>query len=165
MPPRQRRTANPFRGVVDIIAEMNRMSERMTGVDSSSAGPPRGHSDAWNPTTDILVVGSDLLVRCELSGVAPDDVEVTLSHGTLAIVGERRHGPEADEDFFVQERNYGRFRRDITLPEGVRDEHIEAELREGVLEIVVRGAAGAEGPAQIPVRSAGSGSTPVRHSR
>lgn len=162
MPPRQRKPGNPFRGVVDIISEMNRMSERMAGVDRPVAGPPRGHSDAWNPTTDILVAGSDLLVRCELSGVAADDVEVTLSHGTLAIVGERRHGPEADDDFFVQERHYGRFRRDITLPEGVRDEHIDAELREGVLEIVVRGAAGAQGPAQIIVRSDGAGSRPVR---
>lgn len=155
MAPPRRKVGNPFRGVVDIISEMNRMSDRMAGLDSSAAGPPRGHSDAWNPTTDILAAGSDLLIRCELSGVAPEDVEVTLSHGTLAIVGERHHGNESNDDFYVQERNYGRFRRDITLPEGLRDEHIDAELREGVLEIVVRGAADAAGPTQIKIRTAG----------
>lgn len=164
MPPRQKKIGNPFRGVVDIISEMNRMSDRMAGGDSSVAGPPRGHSDAWNPVTDILALGSDLLIRCELSGVRPEDVEVTLSHGTLAIVGERRHGAESNDDFYVQERHYGRFRRDITLPEGVQDDHIDAELREGVLEIVVRGAASAEGPTQIAVRSGESDGRPVRRS-
>lgn len=152
MPPSRKKGGNPFRGVVDIVSEMNRMSDRMTGGDSPAAGPPRGYSDAWNPTTDILAMGSDLLVRCELSGVRSEDLEVTLSHGTLAIVGERHHGEESNDDFYVQERHYGRFRRDITLPEGVRDEHVEAELREGVLQIMVRGAANATDPVQIAVR-------------
>lgn len=162
MPPSRRKIGNPFRGVVDIISEMNRMSERMTEPRSSAASPPRGHSDAWNPTTDILATGSDLLIRCELAGVVADDLEISLSHGTLTIVGERRHGPETADDFYVQERHYGRFRRDITLPEGVRDEHLDAELRDGVLEIVVRGASDAGGPARIAVRSAESGPGTVR---
>ncbi|WP_300016359.1 Hsp20/alpha crystallin family protein [Pseudonocardia sp.] len=152
MPAKRGKVGNPFRGVVDIISEMNRMSERMTSGDSSAAAPPRGHSDAWNPTTDILAMGSDLLVRCEVPGVRAEDVEVALSHGTLTIVGERHHGDETNDDFYVQERHYGRFRRDITLPEGVREADIGAELREGVLQIVVSGAANAAGPAQIAVR-------------
>jgi HSP20 family protein len=153
MPPSRKKIGNPFRGVVDIISEMNRMSDRMSGADSSAATPPRGHSDAWNPVTDILAAGSDLLIRCELSGVLPEDVEVTLSHGTLAIVGERHHGDETNDDFYVQERHYGRFRRDITLPEGVTDDQIEADLVDGVLQVVVRGAAHAPGPRRIAIRS------------
>lgn len=164
MAPSRKSSGNPFRGVVDIISEMNRMSERMTESRSSAATPPRGHSDAWNPTTDILAVGSDLLIRCELAGVVADDLEISLSHGTLTIVGERRHGPETAADFYVQERHYGRFRRDITLPEGVRDEHLDAELRDGVLEVVVRGAADASGPSRIEVRSGGGGAAAVRRS-
>ncbi len=162
MPSGRRKTGNPFRGVVDIISEMNRMSERMTEPRSSAAAPPRGYSDAWNPITDILAAGTDLLVRCELAGVTAEDLEVTLSHGTLAIVGERRHGPESNDDFYVQERHYGRFRRDITLPDGVRDEHVEADLRDGVLQIVVRGAADATGPSRITVRSVDGGPGTIR---
>lgn len=164
MPPSRRKVGNPFRGVVDIISEMNRMSERMTEPRSSAAAPPRGHSDAWNPTTDILAVGPDLLIRCELAGVVADDLEISLSHGTLTVVGERRHGLETGDDFYVQERHYGRFRRDITLPEGVRDEHLDAELRDGVLEIVVRGASDAGGPTRIAVRSTQSAPGTVRRS-
>jgi len=164
VPPSRKNTGNPFRGVVDIISEMNRMSERMTEPRSAAATAPRGHSDAWNPTTDILAVGSDLLIRCELAGVVADDLEISLSHGVLAIVGERRHGSETADDFYVQERHYGRFRREITLPEGVRDDHLDAELRDGVLEIVVRGAAGATGPSRIQVRSGGGGASQVRRS-
>lgn len=153
MPPRRRKTGNPFRGVVDVVSEMNRISDRMTGADTSSVQQPRGHSDAWNPVTDILAEGTDLIIRAELPGVATDDVEVSFSRGTLCISGVRHRGSDRDEDFYVQERPYGQFRRDITLPEGVRQEHIEADFSEGVLQVTVKGSAGASGPTQISVKS------------
>lgn len=152
MPGRRRKPGNPFRGVVDIVSEMNRMADRMASTDSSVAQPPRSHSDAWSPSTDILADGSNLIIRCELAGVLREDVEVSLSQGTLTIYGERRRGSEGDDQFYVQERYYGRFRRAITLPEGVTEEDIDAQITEGVLQVTVKGAATASGPAVITVR-------------
>lgn len=146
---------NPFRGVVDIVSEMNRMADRMGGLDSGGGNvesQPRGYADAWSPTTDIFAQGADLVIRAELSGVAAEDVDVTLSQGTLTICGERRLGAEQDNDFYVRERCSGQFRRDITLPEGIEDADIEAQLRDGVLQVTVRGATKAGGPAHIPVK-------------
>ncbi|MQA16401.1 MAG: Hsp20 family protein [Pseudonocardiaceae bacterium] len=150
-----RKLRNPFRGVSDIISEMNRMSDLMGGIDSGGSNieqRPRGFADAWSPTTDIFAQGSDLVIRTELAGVAADDVEVTLSHGTLTIFGDRRVGAEQDNDFYVRERYSGQFRRDITLPPGVEDDDIDAQLREGVLQVTVRNASDAGGPAKIEVR-------------
>lgn len=145
---------NPFRGVVDAVSEMNRIADRMTGVDGATITPqqPRGHSDAWSPITDILARNSDILIRCELPGVDPETVDVSLSRGTLTIAGSR-DADDLSEDFLVQERTYGQFRRDITLPEGVQEDDIEASFREGVLEVAVRGSAGSTGPARIAVRA------------
>ncbi|MPY78049.1 MAG: Hsp20 family protein [Actinophytocola sp.] len=152
---RKHESRNPFRGVVDTVSELNRIADRMTGVDGATITPqqPRGHSDAWSPFTDILAKGSDILIRCELPGVDPDAVDVSLSRGTLTIAGSRAEGDE-HEDYLVQERTYGQFRRDVTLPEGVQEDEIEASFREGVLEVAVRGAAEASGPARIAVRAA-----------
>ncbi|MPY82486.1 MAG: Hsp20 family protein, partial [Actinophytocola sp.] len=74
------------------------------------------------------------------------------SRGTLTIAGSR-DADEESEDYLVQERTYGQFRRDITLPEGVDEEDIEASFHEGVLEVAVRGSAGSTGPARIAVRA------------
>ncbi|HEU0087844.1 MAG TPA: Hsp20/alpha crystallin family protein [Pseudonocardiaceae bacterium] len=151
MPPKKHR--NPFRGVSDIVSEMHRMSDRMMGADPGPATSARGHTDAWSPATDILARGSDLVIRCELPGVPASDVDVHLSNGALTIEGHRDRGPEPDESFYVQERYWGQFRRVVSLPQGVHDEDVEAELDEGVLEIVVRNCAEASGPKPIRIKS------------
>ncbi len=150
----QRKVWNPFRGVTDIISEMNRMSDMMGGVDSGNnvEHTPRGYADAWSPIADIFAQGADLVIRAELPGIGAEDIEVTLSQGTLTIYGERRVGAEQDNDFYVRERYSGQFRRDIALPEHVEDEDIEAQLRDGVLQVTVQGATKAEGPARIPIK-------------
>ncbi|MGH4015201.1 MAG: Hsp20/alpha crystallin family protein [Pseudonocardiaceae bacterium] len=154
MPPKKHR--NPFRGVSDIVSEMNRMSDRMRGAETAPVTQARGHTDAWSPATDILADGSDLVIRCELPGVPASNVDVHLSNGALTIEGHRDPGPEPDENFYVQERHSGQFRRVISLPQGVRDEDVEAEFDEGVLEITVRNCAEAPGPKQIRVKSKSS---------
>lgn len=143
---------NPFRGVFDVMSEMGRMSERMTGQDGAPATQqPRTYVDAWSPTTDIFARGSDVLIQCELPGVGLDDVELTLSGSTLTISGERGAPSDGDDPYYVMERFRGHFRRDVTLPEGVGKEQIEARLDDGVLEVVVRDCAMAHGPARIAV--------------
>ncbi len=155
MPPRRKKTGNPFRGVVDMVSEMNRISDHMAGTATGAAQQqaPAGHPHAWSPTTDILAQGEDLVIRCELAGVATEDVEVSYSRGTLSIDGARHQENTDNTAFYVQERAYGQFRRDITLPEGVQEKDIEAEFSEGVLLVVVKKSAAASGPAQITVRS------------
>lgn len=149
----RRKPRNPFRGVMDVMSEMNRMSDQMASLDTNVETQQRGYIDAWNPTTDIFARGSDVCIRCELPGVASEDVEVTFSNGVLSISGERRLNSDSDAVFYVRERFWGRFRRDITLPEGVRDEQIEARLDEGLLEVRVRDCAEAAGPTLIQVQS------------
>ncbi|GAA5113849.1 Hsp20/alpha crystallin family protein [Haloechinothrix salitolerans] len=153
---RRRKQAHryPFRGVVDTVSEMNRIADRMTGLDGESITPgqPRPYSDAWSPATDILAKDSDLVIRCDLAGVDPEDVDVSLSRGTLTIAGTRGEDDE-QEDYLVRERSTGQFRRDITLPEGVQDDDVQASFHEGVLEVTIRDSAGAAGPAKIAVRT------------
>lgn len=154
MPIRRAKIKNPFRGVIDTTSEMNRIAERMgaTTQDTASGQQPRTHTDAWSPATDILVEGDDLLILCEVAGVASENVEVSFSRGTLTIDGERTPSKASDQDFYTQERMYGQFRRDITLPEGVGEDDIDAELDDGVLVVRVKAAARADGPTRIAVR-------------
>lgn len=151
--PTKSRLRNPFRGVMDVMSEMSRISDTMSSIDTHGPTETRGFADAWTPTTDIFARGSDLVVRSELPGCPSDMVEVAFSHGVLSITGDRARGDESDVIYYSTERYYGTFRRDITLPEGIKEDAIEAKFDEGLLEVTVRNAAEASGPKRIPLKS------------
>jgi HSP20 family protein len=139
MPAPKRR---PFRELFDHFAEMQRMREYASHPGDAGV-EPRGHEHAWVPTIDIFASDEDLIIRCELAGVEPDDVELSLSRGVLLIHGEREPRPDQVEgvSYYVHERRFGAFRRSITLPERVTNEHLRASLENGLLEILVTGGA------------------------
>ena len=154
------RARNPFRGVMDTMSEMARMREYAERGGGQEEGR-RTHATAWVPTTDIFAVGDDLVVRCELAGVGPDDVEISLSGGALTIDGERTGEPEASE-YYARERYYGRFRRRLKLPEGVDGSRISASFENGLLEVTVRGGVDRHEPENIRIEHKSSGATSIR---
>ena len=87
---------------------------------------------------DILDREKELMVRAELPGVEKDDVEVTISGDRLTIEAEREFEEEEKKDtFYRHELGYGELMRTIALPVDVDIEHIKAELKDGILEVVL----------------------------
>ena len=84
-----------------------------------------------------FVDGQTMVVRAELPGIDPDqDVDVSVSDGVLHIKAERREQTEhRDRDGYRSEFRYGSFTRDVTLPDGVNPDDINASYRDGVLEV------------------------------
>jgi HSP20 family protein len=128
-----------FHGLFDTVAELNRMREFWrAGVDQPQEA--RTHSSAWIPKMDIFAQGDDLVMRCELAGVARDEVDISFDRDTLTIFGERTGAPDVDDKaYYVRERQYGSFRRTINLPEGTDRSSVTAVLEDGLLEITVAG--------------------------
>jgi HSP20 family protein len=151
MPAPKRR---PFRELFDHFAEMQRMREYAVHP-GEAGGEPRSHETAWVPTTDIFANDEDLVIRCELAGVEPDDVEISLSRGVLLIWGERDPRPDqlGDVSYYVRERRFGAFRRSITLPERVTQNRLRASLENGLLEIVVAGGAAEQAYERVEITS------------
>jgi len=76
------------------------------------------------------------ICRVSLPGVEPRDVEINLLGNKLTIKGERKFTHIAKEfDFLNEEIVYGKFERELELPEGVVPEKLVAEYHNGVLEI------------------------------
>lgn len=151
------RLQNPFRGFLDTISETNRQSQQwMTGSGNEvvQENQERTHATAWIPQTDIFVKNGDLVIRCEIPGVEREDMEITVSKDTLTITGNRRGAPEdeGEASFYVRERSWGIFRRTMTLPEGISESDIDAELNKGLLEVIIKNGASAARPRQIQVK-------------
>jgi HSP20 family protein len=90
------------------------------------------------PTVDINEDKDNLYFIAELPGLDPQDVKLTISDGVLSIRGEKKREEEHhDRNFYRMERSYGEFVRQFALPEDIKEEDIQADFKNGVLEVVV----------------------------
>jgi HSP20 family protein len=156
---------SPFRGgrgFWDPLSEVNRMFDDVFGgLARRQGGQQRGQQlTEWAPAVDVLQRDGDLVVRAELPGVRPEDVDITLQENVLTISGERREEQEEQRGgYYVRERRRGTFSRSMTLPEGVDEDNIRARYENGVLEVIIEGAAAVREPRRIQVEGAGGEST------
>jgi HSP20 family protein len=144
----------PFQAVTDLVSEMNRM--RQLGRTGYAPGyEPREGAQAapWVPAADIFSRGADVVIRVELPGVRAEDVDITLASGVLTVSGEPGDDlGDQDVDFYVRERPSGAFRRSMSVPVGIDEGDISADIENGLVEIVVRGAATAAAPRRIALK-------------
>jgi HSP20 family protein len=90
----------------------------------------------WAPEIEVFDREGEFVVRADLPGLKKEDVRVELTENALILEGERRkEHEERREGFYRSERSYGRFSRAVPLPEGVDTEKVEAEFKDGVLEV------------------------------
>jgi HSP20 family protein len=90
------------------------------------------------PTVDINEDKENLYFIAELPGLAPEDVKLTITEGVLSIRGEKKREEEHhDRNFYRMERSYGEFVRQFSLPEDIKEEDVQANFSNGVLEVVV----------------------------
>jgi HSP20 family protein len=161
---------NPFEGVTDFFSELGRMRSlgiRGTG-DHAAELTERTHASAWVPATDIFARGQDLVIRVELAGVDPDEVDLRFSHGVLTVSGTRKaelDGGDGEVEFYIRERFYGEFRRVITLPDGTDASQITAEFDDGLVEILVKDGVSSQDSTRIAVADKSKGVTRRRFSK
>lgn len=85
---------------------------------------------------DVYETKEKLVVKARTAGVNKHDLDVSISDNTLSIRGTLSAGNEEDvENYFVQECYWGEFSRSIALPVPVKEDEIEAVLKDGVLTI------------------------------
>jgi HSP20 family protein len=102
------------------------------------------------PAADVFARNGHLVVRMDLPGMDPKDIQVKLEAGELAVTGERKLEKEVKETgYFRKETSYGYFERHVSLPKGVKESEIKAEYDSGVLEISIPRPAGVNGAPQV----------------
>lgn len=117
--------------LASLQRDMNRLFENFMG-SGFSMEPFFG--EGWSPALDISETQDAVLVRAELPGVEPKDIDISLSGDTLTIKGEKKQEKEEKKhSYYRVERSYGSFARTIRLPASVDPDKIEASYDKGVL--------------------------------
>ena len=100
--------------------------------------------EAWDETqavagqlaVDVYETKEKLYVKGRVAGVNKTDLDVSIADNTLTIKGTLSSGTEENvENYFLQECYWGEFSRSIVLPVQVKEDEIEAVLKDGVLTI------------------------------
>jgi len=149
---------SPFQGFWDMQSQMNRMFNDMLGdyLGQSPARQLEGVTE-WAPAVDATTKDGDLVIRAELPGVKPEDVDISLQNNVLTIRGERKAQEEEERGgYYIRERRYGSFSRSFTLPQGTDESKVHARFENGVLEVTVEGAGTIEEPKRIQIEGSGS---------
>lgn len=137
--------------MVDVWDEFMAMQRRIDDLFRTYLGPraratypalPEGIRRPFVPVCDVFARKGDLVVRVELPDVDPKkDVTIEIEDDVLVIRGERATKEEIeDKDYYRMESAYGSFERRLPIPEGVKEDSIEAKYADGVLEVVLPGA-------------------------
>jgi HSP20 family protein len=93
--------------------------------------------EVW-PKIDVLDKDDAIVVRAEIPGVKKEDLEVTIAGDRLTLEAKRDYEKkEEKEDFFRSEIAYGRLYRVVPLPVEVKGDEAKAEMKDGVVEIVL----------------------------
>jgi HSP20 family protein len=125
----------PFRDVVTVQDEMNRLFEDIFGHR-----PARVHwtNGDWNPSVDVTEDKESVVVKAEMPGMKKDDVKISVQDNVLTLKGEKKQEKEEKEaDYHRIERSYGSFCRSFQLPTAVRTDRIKANYKDGVLSVTL----------------------------
>jgi HSP20 family protein len=91
---------------------------------------------SYVPAFDVKESKDAYVFKADLPGVKESDLDISLTGNRLTVSGKREEEHrEEDEQYFSYERSYGSFTRSFTLPTGVDLENVNAELKNGELEI------------------------------
>ena len=116
--------------------DLDQIAGRRYGVAGSDSN---GSSVAdWAPAVDIVEEKDRYVLRADVPGVKPDDIDVNMENGVLTVSGER-HDETTEESQGMRrvERVSGKFYRRFSLPDTADADEISAKSANGILEVVI----------------------------
>lgn len=135
----------------NAVTALDRMLDDVMGSAFGAAINPR----TFNPSIDIRTTDDAVVLVCDVPGVKREDLEIVLENHVLTLKGSRRFDA-GEKEQLVLGRAYGEFSRSFTLPEGLDEENVAAELNDGVLSLRIQRHPKAK-PRKIEIGSGGSG--------
>lgn len=135
-----------------IQSEMDQLFDRFFRGDWEAPLSLFGGRAGWGPSVDVADGEKEVVVKADIPGVEPRDLDISISGSTLTIAGEKKEVHEdKGKDYYRSERHVGSFRRAVELPSTVDSEKVNAEYKNGVLTIRLEKVQSAR-PRKIAVR-------------
>ena len=94
---------------------------------------------------DMYQTKDNVILKSTIAGVRPEDIDITVANDMVTVKGSRKKEENiAQDDYFYQECYWGSFSRSVIIPVDIDSEHIEADLKDGILTVIIPKAAKAK---------------------
>lgn len=94
---------------------------------------------------DMYQTKDNVIIKSTIAGVRPEDIDITVANDMVTVKGSRKKEENiAQDDYFYQECYWGNFSRSVIIPVDIDSEEIEADLKDGILTVVIPKAAKAK---------------------
>lgn len=94
---------------------------------------------------DMYQTKDNVIIKSTIAGVRPDDIDITVANDMVTIKGTRQREENVNgDDYFYQECYWGSFSRSVIVPVDIDSEEIEADLKDGILTVIIPKAAKAK---------------------
>ena len=125
-----------FRDLMTLQDRMSRLFEQ--SLPKAKYEDEGLFGGAWAPAVDIHETDQAIVLKADLPGLNPNEVDIRVEDNTLYLKGERKMGKETSEENYHRiERSYGSFSRTFILPRTVSAEKISADYKNGVLNVTM----------------------------
>ena len=136
----------------NIWHEMDQRQQEIKRLLESSYGR-RLLSTPGSPAINIWTSEESQVIRAEMPGFNPSDIDVSVSADKFILSGEwNRDSKIEDSQYHRQERDTGKFSRSVQLPFMVDPNNVYVSYKNGVLEVKLNRAE-ADKPKKIAVKS------------
>jgi HSP20 family protein len=117
----------------------------------AAAAPVTSNGEEWMSdfegqlNIDMYQTKDNVIIKSTIAGVKPEDIDITVANDMVTIKGARRKEENiAQDDYFYQECYWGNFSRSVIIPVDIDSEQIEADLKDGILTVIIPKAAKAK---------------------
>lgn len=122
----------------DLFDIRSRMNDLFDTSLSNFFGDTPARTRGYAPEVDIVENDNEFVIHADLPGINPKEVHLDVRGNTLTISGERKEEREKkDKNYYRAERYFGSFQRSFTLPEGIDQNKISAQYKNGVLNVTI----------------------------
>ena len=127
---------NPLHDLMLLQDRMNRLFEDATERRARTEKSDEIETADWHPAADVYDTEGEYVIAIDLPGVDRSAVDIELDDEKLVIRGSRSLAQRAPDGAETKStRPHGRFRRSFTLPSDVAEDGIQAEYKDGVLQV------------------------------
>ena len=122
----------------DPMKDFRDLEERMMTAFQMPSLNTLTNVNGWTPSVNTREDNSAYHIEVDLPGVKKEDIHVDCKDNVLTLSGERKTKSEVNEkDYHKVESFYGKFQRSFTLPDDVDADNIDANSKNGMLEIKI----------------------------
>jgi HSP20 family protein len=125
--------------------------EEITPEPASRQQPAKEGNEEWlndfegQLNIDMYQTKDNVIIKSTIAGVRPEDIDITVANDMVTVKGSRRKDEMVSgDDYFYQECYWGNFSRSVIIPVDIESEEIEADLKDGILTVIIPKAAKAK---------------------